>query len=479
MLYKMDDTTFGGNIPSLPQWTGAPRGIIHVQAMLYASFAASLFSAFLAVLGKQWLNRYASTDVRGTGIERSQDRQRKLDGIITWYFDHVMESLPLMLQVALLLLGCALSLYLWEIDVTVACVVLSVTTLGVIFYAFIVVVGTAFTSCPYQTPVARILRYIHHRILRHTLPTTLGLLRSAFYDLVYESKCLGPFERSYRWLGRRQKISFLLKYILSFPLYLVLDAFQLAWALVRAPIALARKIFNWIRSARLAQACRTDQQVATLDLQCISWILRTSLEKSIHLSTLGFLATIPTLVDLSPLFIPKYFDIFIDCVKVNGRIGVIAQGMEQFAEASATCFSLAFCHLAIMDPMSSILTDIRQHYRRIFPCDFDLSGLPLPHILGPIHRKVHGYEASPPTEFPGYKPTYHEHIAGRTLSKLCWSKCQGGQAPYLCVSFALRFLSQDPLPPPSVIADCLLIIVMSMGWDVPKIMVSGERCAHT
>jgi hypothetical protein len=146
--------------------------MIQVQAMLYASLAASLFSAFLAMLGKQWLNRYASTDMRGTGIERSQDRQRKLHGIVTWYFDHVMESLPVMLQVALLLFGCALSRYLWEIDVTVACVVLGVTALGVIFYAFVVVAGTASASCPYQTPGARILRHIHSP---HPRPTSFSL----------------------------------------------------------------------------------------------------------------------------------------------------------------------------------------------------------------------------------------------------------------------------------------------------------------
>jgi len=104
-LYKLDNTTFCGDIPSLPQWTGAPRATIQVQATLYASLAASIFSAFLAMLGKRWLNRYALTDMRGTAVERSQDRQRKLDGIIAWYFDHVMESLLLMLQFALLLLA--------------------------------------------------------------------------------------------------------------------------------------------------------------------------------------------------------------------------------------------------------------------------------------------------------------------------------------------------------------------------------------
>ena len=137
----MDNTTFGDTIPTIPQpWTGPPRTIVQVQAILFASLAASLFSAFLAMLGKQWLNRYASVDMRGSAIERSQNRQRKLNGIDSWYFDHVMESLPLMLQAALLLLGCALSRYLWEINTTVASVVLGVTSIGVLLYLFIIII---------------------------------------------------------------------------------------------------------------------------------------------------------------------------------------------------------------------------------------------------------------------------------------------------------------------------------------------------
>jgi len=481
MLYKMDNTTFGDNIPSLPQWTGAPRGIIHVQAMLYASFAASLFSAFLAMLGKQWLNRYVSTGMRGTGIERNQDRQRKLDGIIAWYFDHVMESLPVMLQVAVLLLGCALSLYLWEIDVTVACVVLSVTALGIIFYAFIVVAGIASRSCPYQTPVARILRHIHHRTLRHILLPILGLLRSAFRDLVYGSLCFLLFPGNL-WDREdcKQTISLLLKYILYFPLFLAWDVYSLTWVTFRALVALARRVPGWICSARLTGARRTNQQAATLDSQCISWILQTSLEEGIRLSTLAFLATTPTLVGSSPLLVPKCFNIFIDCIKVNGWNTVIVQGMEQLAEASAMCFLLTFSHLSIVNPISSILTDVCQHYGRIFPPKLDFRGLPFPHILSTIHETIYPCEIPVRIEWTGYKPTYHEHVAvAHALSKLSWSKSRGGPVPSSCLSFALHYLSQDPLPSPSIIADCLLIIAIHMDFNVPQSMVSGERYAHT
>ena len=63
LIHKIDNATFGDNIPAVPQWSGPPHTIVQVQAILFASLAASLFSAFLAMLGKQWLNRYASIDM--------------------------------------------------------------------------------------------------------------------------------------------------------------------------------------------------------------------------------------------------------------------------------------------------------------------------------------------------------------------------------------------------------------------------------
>jgi len=478
MLYKMDNTTFGGDIPSLPQWTGAPHAIIHVQAMLYASLAASLFSAFLAMLGKQWLNRYALTDMRGTAVERSQDRQRKLGGIIAWYFDHVMESLPLMLQFALLLLGCALSRYLWDINATVACVVIGVTVLGVIFYIFFVIAGTASASCPYQTPWAHILRHIYYRIL----PTILRLLHSAFRDLVHKSRCLVPFsgDKWCEWRDWKRTIFVLSKYILCLPFSLACDAYQLIRAMAKSLIALARRVRGWIRSARSAQAHRLDQRAAALDSQCVSWILQTSLEKDIRLLTLKFLTTMPTLVDFTPALLSDCFDILIDCVKVNKQDTVAVQGMEELGKASATCLFLACSHLSITDPMTSILSGIRQRYRRVFPLGLNFSGL---HTLRMTHEVIYSdQELKAPIGWRGYKPANHEHIAvACAISKLSWSEYRRrglGQVPPLCLSFALHHLSQAPLPPPSDIINCLLIIAIDFGCNVPKTMIFGERCDH-
>jgi len=161
------------------------------------------------MLGKQWLNRYASVDMRGSAVERSQNRQRKLDGVISWYFDHVMESLPLTLQTALLLLGLALSHYLWGINTTVASVVLGFTSSGVLLFLFIVVAGTTSVSCPYQTPGAQILRQtpdalrctpdIIRRIpdIIRRIPHIPGMLHLVFSACVEGSVCCDTLNRAW------------------------------------------------------------------------------------------------------------------------------------------------------------------------------------------------------------------------------------------------------------------------------------------
>jgi hypothetical protein len=68
-----------------------------------------------------------------------------------------MESLPVMLQLALLLFGIALTVYLWDLDVSVAEVVLVVTAFGLAFYGCITWAATIWGDCPFQTPLSILL----------------------------------------------------------------------------------------------------------------------------------------------------------------------------------------------------------------------------------------------------------------------------------------------------------------------------------
>jgi len=142
----------------------------------------SLLAAFVAMLGKQWLNRYLR-HTGGSMIERCGDRQRKFDGLQKWPFRLFVEGLPIMLQIALLLLTCGLSRYMWSVNTSVARVVISFTALGILFYIGIVVAGTSSYECPFQTPASIALRHLRDSGMARKLLGSLSPIN--FISLIY------------------------------------------------------------------------------------------------------------------------------------------------------------------------------------------------------------------------------------------------------------------------------------------------------
>ena len=477
LIHKIDNTTFGDNIPTVPQWSGPPHPIIQVQAVLYASLAASLFSAFLAMLGKQWLNRYASIDVRGSAIERNQNRQRKLDGIVAWYFNHVIESLPLMLQLALLLLGCALSRYLWDVDTTVASVVLGATSFGVASYIFFVVAGTASSGCPYQTPGAR--------ILRHIAPLALSALHSAsshskfIYVLTNWRYELKKLNCSIQHVIRLPVVILVSPVVL--PVYLVIDAHLLARAVVRAFVASALRVRRRFHRAR-----GWDPQTVALDLQCISWVLRTPLEKTIHLFTLRLLAMMATLANFDPALVSACFDILAGCVSIVGGKVIIPHGSEELAAVSALCCLRTLSHLITVDPASKAFKDTRRRYTETFPIETDFEGFQSYHRLCILHNIFHPscklvqpqVIFRPRIQWKNYKPSSADHIVLIQLSQFKYQRKQPRKVPRWILRFGLHLLSQDPLPSTSIVVDCLSIIATDLGRAVSNATTLDERYAH-
>jgi len=124
---------------------------------MYASLLISMLAALVAMLGKQWLNRYLRHS-GGSMVERCADRQRKCDGLEKWPLHSFVESLPLMLQVSLFLLASGLCRHMWTINTPVACTLISLTGLGVVFYIGIVIAGMSSYACPFQTPGSIALR---------------------------------------------------------------------------------------------------------------------------------------------------------------------------------------------------------------------------------------------------------------------------------------------------------------------------------
>ena len=140
-----------------PAQEDPPGEIVTAASLMYASLSISLLAAFVAVLAKQWLNR-SLRNTGGSMVERCGDRQRKCEGIEKWPLHLCVESLPVMLQISLLLLACGLCRHMWPINTSVASVLIALTALGTLFYLVIVAAGTSSYECPFQTPASTALR---------------------------------------------------------------------------------------------------------------------------------------------------------------------------------------------------------------------------------------------------------------------------------------------------------------------------------
>jgi hypothetical protein len=403
-----------------------------------------------------------------------------------------MELLPLILQAALLLLGCALSRYLWEINLIVASVVLGATSSGIIFYIFIVVAGAASENCPYQTPGARILR----RILRPTLRSVTSgfpvFLSSKFSSFTRKSWCYRlPFrwwlsmERP--WYSMGNFINSLLITIVV-PIAPIIDAYLLGRALLRSLVAPGRAVYCSLIGTSPPQTHGLDgldQRTIRLDLRCISWMLRMPLDRPVHFSVLKHLAETTVLTDFDPTLVADCFDAFVGCVNISNRKVEIIQGMEELATVSALCFFRTISHLLTMDSESNVFKDTRQRYVRIFPARANFHGHRFHYTMNAVHclfvrsRRRRGFEWS------DYIPSAYEHtIVACALAQLAQFKYRGTQPRKVSrwiLRFALHSLSLDPPPAASVVADCLSIIAIDLGCGDASnsgTTATDKRCAY-
>jgi len=203
------NTSFGGADPLAPAST-IPIGVVRAQSILFASLAVTLFVAFVAVLGKQWILYYTQVTTWGNIVDRGKERQAKLVGLQKWGLHPMMESLPVMLQFALLLFGVALAVYLWDLDISAAEVVLVVTSFGFIFYACITIIATIWRDFPFQTPLSILLPKVlpwakeFSALSRVWLKQLLRRKVTALLDWIGWPKEHAPLTNS---LGRAFKIS--------------------------------------------------------------------------------------------------------------------------------------------------------------------------------------------------------------------------------------------------------------------------------
>jgi hypothetical protein len=80
------------------------------------------------------------------------------DSLKTWYFDAYVQTIPILLQMSLFLFGIALGAHMWYEQPSIAWVIFAATAFGFLFYSLTVTACLISPTCPFQTPISRMLR---------------------------------------------------------------------------------------------------------------------------------------------------------------------------------------------------------------------------------------------------------------------------------------------------------------------------------
>lgn len=176
-------------------------------------------------------------------------------------------------------------------------------------------------------------------------------------------------------------------------------------------------------------------------------------------------------------FVVACFNIFMGCTSVRNQRVTIPRGLEQLATVSARCFCRGFHFLTVRDPTSSVLVDIRRRYRETFPDKVDFTGLISHHTMIVTHASITGYWSPHHIWRDPGRPSDHEYtLLACNIAEAAQAEYQRERrVPDWILRFAFDSLSLDPLPPVSVIADCLRTIAVDLGCGVSNVATLGKR----
>jgi len=425
---------------NVPVASGPKASAVEVQSILFGSLASALLAAFLAMLGKQWLNLH----VEGSLIDRSRHRELRMRGMITWRFKIIMECLPLIMQLSLLLLGYALARYLWDLSRTVSAVIAAFTIFGLLFYLSIVFAATVWKTCPFQTPVSVVLRYV------------LTLVKQKNYERLQEIRDRLPTAAQFRKVNES---------------YLTVTlARSINEDIPSSPQSLSRTLTPGTTITNLED----DESTQASDVNCISTMFRFAGAPDAIVAVTGFIPEVNWTSSVRRVPLLEVYDCLCRSFEFlkDGRV-FIRPGMRDQAYGSAR----ALLHLRVQRPRAKFT---------------DNAG-----IFASKIGSLPGYRSREDQEL---EPTLHHELES-TLQvldvvfnkekEIQWQEFTLGDAHYCWLSHVLRCrawvtlrtretptkevigfvqhaFSKKPLPPPRVIADCLLIVDMIVGGPPRK-----------
>jgi hypothetical protein len=127
---------------------------VRVNTYWFLALVLSLAAALFGFLVKQWLHAYLSW----TEVLPCRDavalRQFRYEGMISWQMPGICSSLPILLQVSLVLFLVGLADFLLSLQDTVAAVALSAISLCLLAVVMTMILPTMAPKCPFRSPLS-------------------------------------------------------------------------------------------------------------------------------------------------------------------------------------------------------------------------------------------------------------------------------------------------------------------------------------
>ena len=402
----------------VPHWNGPEKAIVRIQAILYSSMCASFTAAFVAILGRQWLNHYARPE-RGSTIDSIRNRKLKMDGMDSWRFNLVMDCLPLMLQAALVLLGSGLSYYLFFLDQTVAGIVIGFTSFCLFFYTASSFAAILSRHCPFQTPLSLGIRSFARRCVPKSWRSRLQATKSR----PSRPKAKGG------------------------------DPLLPMWTLAADPDPLfSHRDTDW------------DGYVVYSD--CITWMLEKPIEQDALKAIVGFAPEIVWHAGIKSVPLQRMYDTLLECFDERSVPPAVLSRYRDQAYLSAK----AVLHVLVQrkclgdDSDAAVFKTIMAKHRALTPRRYTSDG-ELESILGIIDLVLGKGKA---IVWTGLKlPVEHHSWMAHILLYRAWDVLGSSRVLSDDVTGFIRYsLSMDPPPSDAIVADCLMMIGLLIGINI-------------
>ena len=118
-----------------------------------------------AMLAKSWCQEYLRRSTVGSPYDQAQRRQRRFDSLRQWWFHEVVNCIPLLLYTAILLFGIGLCDFLFELQRSIAFIVLGIFSFGLSFAIITTTSSILAPDCPYRTPLTSNLARSYRALL--------------------------------------------------------------------------------------------------------------------------------------------------------------------------------------------------------------------------------------------------------------------------------------------------------------------------